>query len=422
MKPWPDQSRRLFVHCICLAMGGVALAYLVFKMAQAGVNPGYDLRFFWLAGQLWNSGVDPYAEGYQAFGANVILQGNVPEIWTYPPNIYPLAAILGLADLSTASWMFSVLNLVWLLAGCLMCARVAADQVAASPEGGTGWPYGATHLQMFSVLLFLMATLEGVAITITVGQTSLLMFFGASLLLYGIARHASAYAIVGLAILCIKPQIGVPFILFVALTQPNSIHVILGSAVLSLLMAAPALFVSIWSPVDWLHNVAIYDSAFPQGSSALAMTGLRILATGPTGVDIGSIPAMTIALATVLILLFVFRRNIKTARDSTDGGVVGIGLTAVTLIALAPLHLYDLVLVGVAVPFFLTRMRRWSLLPILLGAALMWRAQGIADFTGFHSPEAIVFSGSRLAAIGGAGILAGAVWMLLDRRAAMKVQ
>lgn len=45
-----------------------------------------DFRFFWLAGKLWETGIDPYSESFRQIGADILPPGNVVIYWFYPPQ------------------------------------------------------------------------------------------------------------------------------------------------------------------------------------------------------------------------------------------------------------------------------------------------------------------------------------------------
>ncbi|MBI1250513.1 MAG: DUF2029 domain-containing protein [Alphaproteobacteria bacterium] len=398
-----------------LAAGAVALAYLAFKLVQTAPQPGYDLRFFWTAGALWLQGENPYAPGYQAFGERMIEAGNVPELWVYPPNVFPLAAILGAGDLATASWLFAALNVVLLIAGCWLCVRAAS--AALGNDGALAAWFSADSQtapwRQFCALTFLMATLEGAAITITVGQCSILMFFGAAFMAFGVTRARRWPAALGLAILCMKPQFGAALALAALFFVRDGWRIVAGAALISCLFALPALIISPASPFEWLRNVAIYDEQFPRASDALAMTGVRTLAQEAFGVDIGSTTALAIALAILAATLALVRAPLR----AQGGEVLAIALAGAAMVAFAPLHLYDLVVIAIAAAVLLRQARGAPLMLAALGAAMIWRAEDIADFTGFHAPGADVFAGSRLATLGAIVVFAAFVMMLRARGA-----
>jgi len=408
-------ERRNLVDAACLALGAAALAYLVLKMTQAGTAPGYDLRFFWAAGRLWLQGINPYAEGYDALAAQMITSGNVPELWAYPPHFYPIAAFLGLFDLNVASWIWAAANVAMLIASAWLVARVAdAPGPAAQPIGAltTGLDEAARR-RRFCLLLFALAVLEGAAITLVTGQASILAFFGVSLFAFGLARGVGSAAIAGLAIASLKPQIGAAFVLMALSFGAEGRRAVIGAVVVSALAAAPALILSIAAPFEWLRNVGEYDVRFPRGSAAEAMTGVRVLIKDGFGLDIGTMTATLAALGAVGAVLALFATAWRAARD-VETVVAAVSLT---LVALAPLHLYDLVLVGATLMWLAREADARMLGLAAFGAALMWRAEDVADRTGFHSPIADVFAGSRLATIG-ALVMALALFWALRARAA----
>jgi hypothetical protein len=116
---------------------------------------------------------------------------------------------------------------------------------------------------------------------------------------------------------------------------------------------------------------------------------------------------MVIVIALYLLLV--------RARPELNGIDLMMLASAVT-IGIAPLHVYDLVLVGVLL-FALTQARPLAMATGVVGAALLWRAGDLAKLTGFYGSGTEHFMGSRLATIGAVLLLIAVVETVRRRTA-----
>jgi hypothetical protein len=380
-----------------LAFFLVGVAYLAFKTVQVADRAGFDFRYMWLAGKLWAQGVNPYVPEYRELGSHIITAGHVPTLWPYPPNWVIPSFILAQADLTRSAVLFNVFNVAAFLASSLLLT-VTLYRAPPRPGAQDGW---LTRLglelgqprNVFFLHVGVLAVLQATALVLSTGQNSILIYLGLSLLLYGLARRRQLAAAIGLTLMLLKPQLGV---IFVAVLLMNRAHwgLVLKAVAISALISVPAFIVSPSVAFDWLTNLGLYDG-MNTANAPQAMTGIRNLAFDALGRDIGNMAALAIALAVTVGLCLGLKPRGRPG-ETLDALILA---TAVA-VALAPLHNYDLVIVGVTL-FAVAWGGALERLLGTLGALAIWRADDLAAATGFYNPAAQHFEGSRIATLGG---------------------
>jgi hypothetical protein len=222
-------------------------------------------------------------------------------------------------------------------------------------------------------------------------------YFGAALAWWGIARGRALVGGAGLALVMLKPQIGFLIAPLLVFAGPIARRAVFYGAGISFALAAPPHFIAVDAVLDWLVQVQAYDDV-QHANGPTAMTGVRAIVYAMLGADIGNLAAMAIAFSiAVCVGLFILRRTrADNAPALFQAGVL-------VAIAAAPLHIYDFVILGLALDR-LMRLKRPALWIALVGAALLWRSENIARTFGLHAAEAAVFPGSLLASLGALAI------------------
>ncbi len=396
-------TRRLAITTVSTLLAMAGAWYLCRVALLAADEAGYDFRYNWLAGRLWLQGVSPYLPGYQEAGTALIVRGHVPELWVYPPNWWAISTTLGLTGLAEANVAWNLMGVglaalssVMLVRAFLRCRR---EHVLPLPVVGDvfDWGWALVLLHFFAT-----AGLEATALTLAIGQTSLLVLFGVSLLLYGASRARLPLAAAGLAVVLLKPQIGVVFLCVLPLAGPWARQLVLAALGISAVLAVPAAVVDPSVAMQFVRNVTSNDG-YTVANLPQAMTGVRLAVWELLGRDAGSIVAVA---ATVGAALLLARRSVRLAVDATPHVLVWqvTTLTVAVILAMAPLHYYDFVLVCTVAPAFLLA-RGVSLWAGLVGAALIARADWLGKLTGFYDPDVPIFEGSILSSVGAALLL-----------------
>jgi len=383
---WLDVAIRL-----APAVFAAGLAHLGFQIWKHWDVVTLDFRFFWLAGEFWTAGQNPYDAAYAA-AADAQFGVARGAIWYYPPNWFALASILSLPDPLSASRLWLIANAAMLLGGASLnvAALRAADE--ASPFAGPVSPI-AQFLQALPArsLYFLfagaLALSQGAGNSMHLGQCSILIYAGASLLMFSAARRRPLLAAAGLAIVMLKPQIGALVCAGLVFT-PFGRRTILTAAGLSIIAAAPV-FLS--TPVaELLASFASGVSQYTDQSYNMppAVTGFRHLVWIFGGADMGSPFYLLVALALISAAGLAAGTR-RQPLQTTDFAMIAIAMTAMA----SPLHVYDLVMLGaIALPAASLRLPAGAVASAAF--ALLWRAgnlpfpSGLADGVTYYDGSA----------------------------------
>ncbi|PWE32920.1 hypothetical protein DDZ14_07465 [Maritimibacter sp. 55A14] len=395
----PSLSRATRIaRTICLGIAAAALAYLLFKTYQMSDRPGYDFRYIWAAGDLWLHGINPYDEVYHQIAAHKIDEGHKPEMWVYPPNWWILSIPFGLLDLRAANVVWNVANTALILG---TCSLLSTAYITAFPAAAHALRHRIgvnPAIAIFSALLFLTATLEATGILYSVGQTTLISTFGIAVMLRARVDGNTLAEAAGLALVLTKPQIGLQLAVLMLLLDARSRRVLLYAMLISALLSVPASIVAPTAILDFVHNVTNYDGFANNANLPQSMTGLRLALWELFAHDTGNLIGTALSLAAMVLACTGPLRLCRAADPAVQAWQV-LGLATAIVVAISPLHIYDFVLIVVVLPLLL-RAGPGALILALIGAALIWRSENLADFTGFHAPGVDIFPGSRIAMIG----------------------
>ncbi|MCO6511507.1 MAG: DUF2029 domain-containing protein [Aridibacter famidurans] len=382
-----------------------SVGYLLFKIWETSGSPGYDFRFIWVAGRAWLQGVNPYSAEYLEVATSLVLSGSVPVMWVYPPTWFLITAPFGYFDISTSYVLWNFLSvLLLLMASVLLVANAKRDSpVIGSMLGNTGTASSGLFA-LFALHCLFLSVLEPTALTLSVGQTSLIVYWGLALVMTGISLGKISFQAIGLTVLLLKPQLGIIFIIPFLFAGVRGWLVTIYAGILSFLLCIPPLILNRTVLFDFLANLGAYDT-FTRANDPTSMTGIRIILFELFGRDIGNVAATAVALVFVAMICFLLAR--KSERDRRLAISVPV-ITAVCL-ALAPLHTYDFVIVGVLpFSFFSFRLRSGPSVAVLaaLGFVLVLRPENLALATGFFPSGVEIFPGASIASWGAVLLMA----------------
>ena len=336
-------GRGALVLAILIAFTVVSVLTLS-SAAMAHWSPGYDFRYFWVAGRVWIEGVNPYGPDLPRLSAEMIPEGHVPTIWPYPPTLW-------LPTVLPALFPFEIAWKLWLglyvLTMILTSGIVAAGLPALRLPVGAGRALTVPRPLFFALHLGLMASGEASLLGFTSGQVTGLIYLGAALMLVGIHRGRDWAAIAGLTILFMKPHIGAAIAVGLLISGARGRRLVLWAVVASVVLMLPALAIAPTAVFDWLQGLARYDGVNTANIPA-AMTGVQNLIWHSSGAEIGSFAASLICLAVAAALAVWLRRGAVIAENARLAHLAA----AMILIALAaaPLHIYDFILFGAVLP------------------------------------------------------------------------
>lgn len=408
-------SRPGFYRVASWTLFSTALAYLFFKVWQISGSPGYDFKFIWVAGKMWINGASPYSPEYLELARSIVTEGNIPNLWVYPPNWWMLATGFAVFDLKTSAVLWNLFNIALTIAAGLLLVRsfrLSGKNISTGHQGVDELLNSGP--QLFCLLFFLISVFEPTALVLSVGQTSLLIYFGIAVLVYGLTASSGWLSALGLAILFLKPQMGLIFVVPLLFSGSEQRKVIARAVFISALLCIPAFIMEPAVLQEFLVNLREYDG-FTRANDPLSMTGVRIIVFEVLGRDIGNIAATAVTLLVVAAASLVFVRRLPADRRDS----VLMPATVAVVAALAPLHTYDLVIVGVLPFVFLTRSFGIPAAIGAVGAMVLFRPENLALLSGFHGDGVGIFPGSRIATIGSV-VLACAVLYLLARETGNK--
>lgn len=387
------------------ALAALAFGQLVALAIERAGDPGYDFRYYWLAGRLWLEGVSPYGPGFREAAGRLIEEGNRPEIWANPPTYWLPSVLLAAFDLGSAWRLWLALSLCALvLASASVAFALSQTSCPGSARAGAGLGAGP----VFCLHLAVMAIMEVTQIALFVGQSSVFVYLGAALLIAGLARERRAIGVIGLVLLCAKPQVGV-LVALALLLGGGARTIVLPAIAVSLLILLPALPSDPLVVLEWLAALASYDGA-SYANQPFAMSGIRHVLWAYSGHDIGNLAAMIVTLAAGTAIAVRARMQPQVgARGAASKGRALADLVAVEILialSLAPLHLYDFVVIGVGMTA-LAATRGASALAGIAALALCLRPSDlhIALLSGDFVP---LFPGTVLATFGAAVMLLAA--------------
>ncbi|MBI1394287.1 MAG: DUF2029 domain-containing protein [Alphaproteobacteria bacterium] len=391
---WVAAPGRITIPLIYAPAVLFAASVLLIKSVFS-TDPEIDFKYLWTAGTAWNQGLNPYQDEFRAIGASLFPNANVIKSWVYPPNWWPVTAGLALLphDVALAAWRtFGAACLVWsawLIYGVIRTLRANIG-------------FGA-----FIIVFAYLALMQDTAITLALGQTSLIVALGAALFISGVARGANWRQILGLTILVLKPQLG--FVVCAGFfMMPAFRRNILIAAVVTCIAAAPALIIggvgeSLRGLMDGLRAYATFHENGPWEASGIRNPVHLLL-----GVEVSSFPLMAAAMAMAAGLGWRIASGPRAGE--TAARVEAMVYFILISLAVTSLHTYDFVAAAAVFVIAFTTDRRPALIATPLFLLALFRAANVAQATGIMHPGGVYFVGSLIVSAAAAAYLGVVMW------------
>ena len=374
------------------AIFSASIAYQLSKVVQVH---GGDFRCLWIAGLVWRQGLNPYSSDFDAlyqlnFGAM-----SPADWWVYPPQWYPIVVLFSFLPFKSALLSWSLLSIACLISGSWLVAKAFETS------------HNGSHKLLFVLGTIFVCSMDATAGSIVLGQTSSLIYFGMSLLLYGLATGAHRWLVAGLVVVALKPNIGAVF--FAAILGLAHMRAVATATIVSLAGCIPSFFLlGISANIHgFLRNVGRYGGV--KWNAPPELIGLTHLLNWLTG---NTVSAIALTLSAASVALVVCLSVGATRRDQALFAVIAcIGM----FLFILPLHGYDMLLI---VPVALLALiiehpSRWL---ICIGTLITLRSGNIALISGIRNPATSVFLGSSLTSIAGLLIFIAALWIAVDLR------
>lgn len=373
-----------------------ALTYLGYK-SLLDPSDTIDFKYIWLAGYLWVSGENPYGPSYLASGAEMFAGKNIPEWWVYPPNWWPIAS--GFAALpyerAAALWRLS--------GGALLGFGVIVLLVSARLR------FAQVSFFRQAAFVVLVSASTPTAVSLSLGQTSPLLFLGTSLFACAWLTRNRHLMVLAVVLLAFKPNV---CLVLCALLLTNIFwwpSLLLGGFV-TLTLAAPAFVAHGYSEIlhPYLELIRRYSES--PVNSPQSTTGLRNLLH-----QIGVSSVSPIMLNSVGVIVLGLLGYTTKNRNTSNGDSTIIALAIVLVALLVPLHTYDMVVLFLLI-ILAVGLQAWVQLVLAVALAVVFREANLAIFTGLFDQSAIYFPGSFLVSIAILAMAASLAWQVFAAR------
>ncbi len=334
-----------------------------------------DYSYLYVAGRVWGEGASPYNNGYLTMAS--ALTGRDLTPFAYPPNWWGPSQLLALFDPATSNFLWFALSMAFLGVSAWILARVTLrNQAGFTPLAKTlaTVDNNTTGVALLACLLagFIAAT-KAAGSQAYLGQTSLLIMLGQCLLLLGVVERRQWAVGVGVAVLLLKPQMGIPFafaLLFPRETRMPTIIAGVTTAIISL----PALMLG--GPVNVLKqfyaNVSEYGTRAE--NVADATSGLGNFLYRATGMQLSALVWLGLAMIGGLAAWLPLKR-LMGQEHTTLALLIS---TTLSIFMFIPLHDWDFVWFTPLLPL-LFFMRGPALVLGIVAAVLMTRVAQVLE-------------------------------------------
>lgn len=289
----------------------------------------FDFPYFYTAGKMWSSGLDPYSDTFSSYAKTVLGIAGPLESWVYPPQwaliTIPLAQLPYQQALSAWTWI----NLAVLTVAVFIFSK-ASDSLRRPPPLWAKFVFGSyVYLCEESREVF------------SLGQSAIVVFLGVALIALGLAQSKRLSFISGLVLVLFKPQIGVVFAMTFIL-YPGKRNAALVSVLVSLLGGMVA-----FGAVGFSHTLSsILNLGHRLSSYGHSHYNLPLLMTG-VSVPLARlsdfvVPTMAYSIAAGLLSAYWFRRY--AGRDGQTDSLLKYIVPWIFL--LVPMHTDDLLFVA----------------------------------------------------------------------------
>jgi hypothetical protein len=405
------EQTQLIILELFACLGILYLVPKVLPILNIGPHDHFDFQHLWLAGKIWGSGRNPYDgplfqnEYIDIFHLLVGPSNGVREIlMLYPPYWYPLVVPFGFLSFEIAISIWKVINFSLLIGSTYLIARALADATCQK------------YMPIFLTGVGFVCFMQSTAISVWSGQTSILVYFGVSLMIFGLLKERPFVLIVGMVFLALKPNIGI--VAFAAIAALHRYRwTILPAAGVCLLASAPIAFTGGYraSIEGFLANLAeapLTDSYSPNDINGLIRISDYLFLS--SNASLGTPIVILAAIICAFVVFYNSSFNKAPEVEDAQHKVASLALFVAITFFFVPLHSYDLVslvallMMIVAIPFA----GRWL---IALGLLICFRPINLWGAFGVVNSSALSFPQSHLVSMGLFLLVVGAVWAILTR-------
>ncbi|MEL6768196.1 MAG: glycosyltransferase family 87 protein [Pseudomonadota bacterium] len=375
----------------------VVLVAVRYGSVIVGMAPQYafiDTIYFYSAAVAFLEGVNPYTPGYEALG--VERYGWRPPsfgAFYYPPTLLPLIAPLGLMEPPAAGFAVMATN-----AGLIIGALALSLWRLHEDSPYLDWRI-AGAAAIFVAALICYPPLE----TIVYGHIKPIFLAAFALWFVGVSRGSTLLQAVGLTIMLLKPQLGIPLAGLAFLWAPWRGAAIAAGVATGVLYIIAAWQFGLFSfAFEFLANTARYTSDLSYNSAG-RLIGVSMFLEA-VGLPTGPFVTLTLCGVGVLVLRWI---------GPKDAFASGLAALAIGLLA-APTHLTDVV---VLLPALVLVPTAGPVLPRLMIAVGLLGAGGIDWVTrGMLNDDAVSLGRAVFGTVCVTTVLAGLLLVMKERR------
>lgn len=355
-----------------------------------------DFRLFWVAGRAWIAGMNPYHQAqYEAMGTALAGGWSPVMIWPYPPHALPLIVPFSLLSYEAGLIVWNAAGILLSIIGALLLGRLFGR---SSREA----------LALAAAVIAYLGLMSASGSTLQVGQTSFFILSGIILIAWGIGREAPLIGGIGMAIVMLKPHIGLVLCCTIPFFFHAGVRMTAWGVALTLLASIPGFAIGGVGPTigGLMHNLVDYRAI--AYNTPGHMTGVANLIRTATGHDMSALVMSLVGCAVSLAIMTTLRlRRGKAGRpEPSDAAAAYLLVSLATVAAFVVLHVYDLMILCPLVAI-LPRMGWTAAITWSAPLIILMRPENLGKLVGLED------AGAPVAAVGGVLLLALGIAIIL---------
>lgn len=399
-----NEQTRLSILSIFACIGILYLAAKALPIHSAAPAEGLDFRVFWIAGKLWNSGGNPYGPAFikeylTTFGMKA------DALWLYPPYWYSIVSLFSLLPYQISANVWRISNFALVIAANHLIARALADTTRQK------------YLPLFLGGLGYACLMEATAMTIFLGQTSILIYFGFAAMIFGLLKGRPSILILGLTFLALKPQIGLLAFVAVATLRRYRWTILPAASICALATVSISITANAYaSIIGFFVNLARQSGI--SANSPPNLVGFSHIAGHLLSYSTSLSGTLVLTSAAVICVVAVFSNlsfRQMSGPTNTQHELANLTLFMALIFLLVPLHTYDIVALA-ALPGMLLALPRTGKSLIGLGLLICFRPRNLSEALGITNPMSQGFPEAHLVSLAIVIILIGAICATITTR------
>lgn len=335
----PQISRAIWL--LSIVIGVLGIIYFFWKNLFIRWED-FDFKVIWLSGHLWLQGISPYSDQFVNTGYQLFETFNGQPFY-YPAHFSLVSTVFALFEFEVAMELWR-----WFNINLFLLSSLVLKSALSTPDQNLSW----RRIFFYTGMIGFM---QSVILIFHLGQTTILIYFGLCLIIYGLSKRNDIALIIGLCIALLKPQVGIP--LMAALLPFKEYHKpLLLTCVAMVIVCLPATLPLgvIETIFAYMKGISAHGEFYPNHPKV--STGIRNIIYLLFEYELSS----TIFGITTIFIVFVASffmkvKLMKFAVGQENELMIMIVTMAITIITVfSPLHTYDFLILA---PVFLLSWR-----------------------------------------------------------------